>query len=236
MPTTLVTGASQGIGLEFARQYAADGWTVIACCRSPQRAEELQSLAASHQDILVEALDVTDPAAIAALARRHRQRSIDVLINNAGMLGPLPLREHLHRQHFGSLDYELWAEVLRTNTFGPVRMAEAFVEQVAASDQKKIVNLSSNVGSIAEGKRNAFAYTTSKAALNKAMTIVARELEARGIIVILFCPGYVKTRMNVGGATVEIPESVTGMRGLIAGLTLADSGTFRRYNGDRIAW
>ena len=91
-------------------------------------------------------------------------------------------------------------------------------------------------GSITESRREALAYTTSKAALNKAMTIIAEQVRSLGVIVALLCPGYVKTRMNVGGATVEIPDSVLGMRRLIDGFTLGDSGTFRRYNGDMIAW
>ena len=234
--TVLVTGANRGIGLEFARQYAADGCPVIACCRAPADADDLRSLAGRHANIAVEPLDVTDHAAIQTLAARYRGRAIDVLINNAGMLGAAPLRENLHRQHFGSVDYDLWTDILRINTFGPVRMAEAFVEHVAASRQKKIIAISSTVGSIGEGRRVAFAYTTSKAALNKAMTMVAQELQPREIIVAIYCPGYVKTRMNVGGATVEIADSVAGMRRLIASLAPADSGTFRRYNGEHIPW
>jgi NAD(P)-dependent dehydrogenase (short-subunit alcohol dehydrogenase family) len=234
--TVLITGANRGIGLEFARQYAEAGCGVIACCRAPREATELQALAVSQSSITIERLDVTEPVAIRSLAQRYQRQPIDILINNAGMLGAAPLKENLHRQHFGSVDYELWEEILRINTFGPVRMAEAFIEQVAASRQKKIIAISSTVGSIAEGRRVAFAYTTSKAALNKAMTMIAHTVQPRGVIVALFCPGYVKTRMNVGGADVEIPDSVTGMRRLIAGLRPEDSGTFRRFNGESIAW
>lgn len=236
METVLVTGASQGIGLELVRQYAGNQWSVIACCRSPERATELRAIATANPQVSVEALDITDHAAIDALARRIGGKAIDVLINNAGLMGALPFRENLHRQHFGSVDYGLWDEVFRTNTLGTVKMTEAFVDAVAASTQKKIVSLSSTTGSITESKREALAYTTSKTALNKAMTVIAEHLRPRGIVIALVCPGYVKTRMNVGGATVEIPDSVSGMRRLIAGFTLADSGTFRRYNGDSIAW
>ncbi len=234
--TVLVTGANRGIGLEFVRQYAADGWSVIACCRSPDEADDLQTIAAGQPHVTIEELDVTDHGAIVTLAERCRQRPIDVLISNAGMLGALPLADNLHRQHFGSVDYALWEELLRVNTFAPVKLAEAFAEQVAASHQKKIIAISSTVGSIAESKRAAFAYTTSKTALNKAMTLVAEALKERGVIVALFCPGYVKTRMNLGGATVEIADSVSGMRRQIGALTMTDSGTFRRYDGEPIAW
>ena len=236
MSTVMITGASQGIGLEFVRQYAHAGWEVVACCRSPDRAGELRELGAALGNIRVECLDITDDQGIARLAHRMNGCAIDVLINNAGIMGALPFRENLYRQHFGTLDYPLWEEVLRTNTLGTVRLTEAFISSVAASAQRKIINLSSTTGSIAESRREALAYTTSKAALNKAMTIIAEQVRPLGVIVALLCPGYVKTRMNVGGATVEIPDSVLGMRRLIDGFTLADSGTFRRYSGETIAW
>ncbi len=236
MPNVLVTGASRGIGLEFVRQYAAAGWSVSACCRAPYASAELQGIAAANPAVTLAALDLTNHGAIDELAARTRSTAIDVLVNNAGIMGALPFVENLDRQHFGSIDYALWDEVFTTNTLGTVKMTEAFVDHVAASNQKKIINLSSTTGSISESRREALAYTTSKTALNKAMTVIAEKLRPRGIIVALLCPGYVKTRMNVGGATVEIPDSVTAMRRLIEKLTLADSGTFRRYNGDIIGW
>lgn len=236
MPTLLVTGANQGLGLEFTRQYAADGWAVIACCRSPERADELRALAAANPAIEVEPLDICDPSAITALARRHAGRPVDLLLNNAGIIGAFPLNENFHRQHFGSVDYALWEQVIQTNTFGPVRMAEAFVEHVAASERRLVVSLSSTTGSISESDRAALAYTTSKTALNKAMAVIAGQLKERGIVVALVCPGYVKTRMNAGGATVEIPESVSGVRRVIDALTLEETGCFRRYNGETIGW
>lgn len=236
MPHVLVTGASQGLGLEFVRQYAAAGWSVTACCRSPSAAKGLHTLAAGGTAITVEALDITSHAQIDALAWKLQSTAIDVLINNAGIMGALPYGENLHRQHFGSIDYGLWEQVLRVNTLGTTRLTEAFVENVARGEQKKIINLSSTTGSISESRREAIAYTTSKTALNKATSLIAEHLRPRGIIVALLCPGYVKTRMNVGGATVEIADSVSAMRKLIGGLTLADSGCFRRYNGETIAW
>jgi NAD(P)-dependent dehydrogenase (short-subunit alcohol dehydrogenase family) len=236
MGRVLVTGASRGLGLELVRQYAADGWSITACCRTPERAADLQALADRNGNIEVRRLDLLDHASIDALARDTAGRPIDILINNAGTMGALPFAANLQRQHFGSVDYELWDEVFRTNTLGTVKVTEALVEAVAAGTEKKIVSLSSTTGSISESRREALAYTTSKTALNKAMTLIAEKLRPRGIIVALVCPGYVKTRMNVGGATVEIPDSVAGMRKLIAALTLADSGMFRRYDGQTIGW
>ncbi|MDJ0926398.1 MAG: SDR family oxidoreductase [Gammaproteobacteria bacterium] len=235
MATVLITGANRGIGLEFARQYLADNWQVVACCRDPDQADELRALADDEHRLQVERVDVTDHAQIDALAGRFRE-PIDVLLNNAGIIGPIPIPAHIGKQHFGSLDYDLWERVLRTNTFGPIKMAEAFLPQVEASEQKKIVSLSSSLGSIAERDTPAYAYATSKTALNKAMTLLAASLRDRDVIVTVVCPGYVKTRMDFGTANVEIPDSVAGLRRLIAGFTLADSGTFTRYNGERIPW
>ncbi|MDH3510731.1 MAG: SDR family oxidoreductase [Gammaproteobacteria bacterium] len=237
MPTVLVTGASRGLGLEFARQYADDAWQVIACCRSPESADELQSLAATDNNIVIEKLDVQSHAEIDALAQKYADQPIDVLLNNAGLIGPLPYEEHVHRQHFGSTDYTVWDTVMQTNVYGPLKMAEAFVEHVAASELKIIANISSEVSSIAGFAIPAIAYASSKSALNRAMTIVASQLKDRGIIVKLFCPGYVKTRMDFSAfATVEIPESITALRGLIAQLTIEDTGTFTRYDGKALAW
>ena len=237
MSTILITGANRGLGLEFTTQYAADGWDVIACCRTPETAEELQAVAKTWPQITIEALDVQDHAAIEALGDRYRGQPIDVLLNNAGIIGPIPIAEYAERQNFGKMDYDIWRNVIETNTFGPLKMAETFVENVASSEQKKIINISSQTSSMAEMSVPAIAYTSSKTALNRAMTTVAGELKERGIIVALFCPGYCKTRMDAFGyAMVEVKDSVTGLRPLIAALTLDDAGTFTRYDGKPIAW
>ena len=232
-PTVLITGGNRGIGLEFCRQYLADGWRVIATARNPDDADDLRSYGG---DLQVEGLDVTDHDQIDALAGRYADQPIDVLINNAGIIGPIPIPEHIERQHFGSMDYELWDRVLRTNTMAPLKMAEAFVEHVAASEQKKIVTLSSTVGSLVERDTPAFAYATSKTAVNKAMKLLSVVLRDRGISVAIFCPGYVQTRMDFGTADVKPPDSVAGLRHLIAELGPDTSGTYRRYNGETIAW
>jgi NAD(P)-dependent dehydrogenase (short-subunit alcohol dehydrogenase family) len=233
--TVLITGANRGIGLELARQYAADGWRVIATCRHPDDATELRELAATA-DVGIEALDLSDGGSIDALADRLGDLPIDVLMNNAGTMGPLPLEDHIHRQRFGGIDYDLWADILLANTLGTVRLTEALTDNVAASTQKKIINVSSTAGSIGESDRTAIAYTTSKAALNKATTIIARTLADREVIVLALCPGHVKTRLGIGGAGVEIDDSARGVRAVVDGLTMADSGTFLRYNGEAIGW
>ena len=237
MPTILITGANQGIGLEFTRQYAADGWDVIACCRTPDKAHELQALAQDNSAVVIEQLDVRDHAAIDALGVKYQTTTLDVLLNNAGMIGPVPIAEQIHRQVFGSIDYQVWQEVIETNTFGPVKLAETFTDNLAASEQGKIVNISSNTGSITERCQPAIAYGSSKSALNRATTIIAEQLKDRGIIVALFCPGVVKTRMDAwGNADVGVEESVSSLRALIGALRMADTGSFRDYTGRTIAW
>jgi len=238
MSTILITGANRGLGLEFTRQYAADGWTVIACCRNTVGADELNALAAdADNNIQVEQLDVNDFAAIDALGGKLAGVPIDILLNNAGVIGPIPIGENIERQHFGKMEYDVWSDVLRTNTFAPVKMAEVFLENVAASEQKKIVNISSSVGSISEMSVPALAYASSKTALNRAMTTIAGLVKERGVIVAMFCPGYVKTRMDAFGyAMVEIPESIAALKPLIAELTIEDTGSFTGHDGRAIGW
>ena len=133
-PTVLITGASRGIGFELARQYAELGWGVIATCRDPAAATALQGLALNFNNVLIEQLDVTDFDEMDALAARYKGVPIDVLINNAGILGGND------RQKFGTFDYAAFDEVMAVNVVGPIRMVELFVDNVAMSEQKKIMN------------------------------------------------------------------------------------------------
>ena len=239
MSTVLITGANRGIGLEFTRQYAEDGWTVIACCRYPdgEGAEDLRAIAArANGQVMIEAMDMLDHGSIEVVARKYKGKPIDILINNAGIIGPVPIQDHLDAQHFGTIDYEVWDQVVRTNTFAPVKMAEEFIDNILAGEQKKIITLSSTVGSFQEDLTPAFCYSTSKTAVTKAVQLMSEVLREKEIISMAFCPGHVKTRMGVGGATVEIPDSITGMRSMISKLTMADTGTYKRYNGETIAW
>jgi NAD(P)-dependent dehydrogenase (short-subunit alcohol dehydrogenase family) len=237
MSTILITGANRGLGLEFTQQYAADGWRVIACCRKPESADELKELAANNDAVVIEQLDVNDFSAIDVLAKKYAGQPIDVLLNNAGIIGPIPIAENIERQSFGSMEYDVWAEVLRTNTFAPVKMAEAFLDNVAASEQKKIVNISSTVGSITEMAIPGLVYASSKSALNRVMTIIAGQVKERGVIVAMFCPGYVKTRMDAFGyATVDIPDSIAALRPMIADLTIEQTGSYTGHDGRTIGW
>jgi NAD(P)-dependent dehydrogenase (short-subunit alcohol dehydrogenase family) len=237
LSTILITGANRGLGLEFARQYADDEWKVIACCRSPDEADELKSIAADNPEVVIEKLDVADHAAIDALGNKYEGVPIDLLLNNAGIIGPIPIADNIERQYFGSMEYAVWEDVLRVNTFGPVKMAEVFLENVAASEQKKIVTISSTVGSITEMAIPGLAYASSKTALNRVMTIIAGQVKERGIIIALYCPGYVKTRMDAFGyAMVEIPDSIAALRPMIADLTIEQTGSYTGHDGRTIGW
>jgi len=238
MSTVLITGANRGLGLGMARSFAADGWQVLACCRAPAQAGDLNALADQHPGkVSLYELDVADHDQVDALAAELDGRPIDILVNNAGTIGPRgPGHENLHKQFFGTLDYEAWMYVLRVNAFGPVKLAEALLPNLLAGEQKKIVNLSSTIGSLVEENIPVFHYSTSKTALNKAMRLLAVQLKEQGIAVGIFCPGHVKTDLGGEGALLEVDESIAGLRRIIDELDLQRSGEYRRYNGEQIAW
>ena len=229
MPTVMITGASRGLGLEFARQYAADGWRVYACCRTPAKATDLNKLAdASGGKVSVHALDVDDSASVGAAAKDLDGVKIDVLINNAGVY---PVRD----KGLGDIDYAKWMDALQTNVLGPMRVAEAFVGQLAG--QKKLITISSRMGSIGENAApDGIVYRSSKAAVNMAMKGVANGLKDQGVCVAVFHPGWVKTDMGGPNAALEITDSVKQMRAAIDKLSAADNGSFVNYDGSKIAW
>ncbi len=236
MPTLLITGASRGLGLEFVRQYSADGWQVIATARDPAQSRDLAAVAAMQPSVEVHALDVGDFDAIDALAARLEGRAIDVLLNNAGLFGPKARAEQDPRQEFGTVDYRIWSELLRVNTIAPVKMAEAFVEHVACSAQRKIVTITSGVGSIANADGRALGYRSSKAAANMLMRNLSFDLAPRGVATAAVCPGWVRTRMGGPGATLEAADSIAGVRRVVEGLGPANSGRFWLYDGSEIPW
>jgi NAD(P)-dependent dehydrogenase (short-subunit alcohol dehydrogenase family) len=231
MPSTLITGANRGLGLEFARQYAADGWHVYATCRDPNLASELRRLAeASNKKMQIMALDVIDLASIKAAATKLEGQPIDLLLNNAGVGGP-------RGQAIGSIDYDAWAKVLDVNTLGPLRVSEAFVDNVARSERKLIVTLTSGMGSIADNTSGgAFAYRSSKAAVNMVMRSLAIDLAPRGITCVVINPGWVRTDMGGPHGSQSPAENITKLRRLIDDLEPAHSGKFFNHNGREFAW
>ena len=231
MPSALITGANRGLGLEFARQYLAHGWQVYAACRNPASASELRRLADdSNNRLRILAMDVTDLASIQAAAAELDRQEIDLLINNAGIIGP-------RGQTIGNIDYEAWAEVFAVNTMGSMRVSEAFVEHVARSDRKLVVTLTSGMGSIGDNTSGgSVVYRRSKAAVNMAMRSLAVDLAPRGITCVVVNPGWVRTDMGGPGARLEPVDSVNALRRLIATLGPEQSGKFFNHTGREYPW
>ena len=230
MPSTLITGANRGIGLEFARQYFADGWQVYAACRDTNSALELPRLADASGQLRILALDVTHPASVKAAAAELDGQAIDLLLNNAGVMG-------VRGQAIGNIDYDAWAKVLDANTMGPMRVSEAFIDHVARSERKLIVTLTSGMGSLADNTSGgSIAYRSSKAAVNMVMRSLAIDLAPRVITCVVVNPGWVRTDMGGPHATLTPAESVTRLRRLIETLGPAQSGRFFNYDGREYAW
>ncbi len=239
MPTVLITGAGRGLGLEFVRQYAADGWTVIATARKPDAHAELGALTkAAAGRIKLHPLDVTDHPAIDALAQRLDGVALDVLINNSGTMGAHSFAgQGIQAQPFGASDYQDWAYQFGVNTLGPMKMAEAFVEHVAASVQKKIVTLSTVMASIGSNNLGGlYAYRSSKAALNAVMKSMALDLARRGIIAVPVHPGWAATTLGGPNAPVRPQHAVAGLRQVIAGLSKDKAGRFWQWDGRELPW
>jgi NAD(P)-dependent dehydrogenase (short-subunit alcohol dehydrogenase family) len=238
-PTVFVTGGNRGLGLEFVRQYAAMGWNVIATARKPEKAEALQALAAEYANITIEALDVNDLEGVDALSAQYKDQPIDVLLNNAGLSGS-PSPDQLFRR----LDYSLFDAYMHTNARGPLKMCEAFLSQVRASEMKRMVAVSSLGGSFAA--RNSMApattfYRASKSALNMLMVNVADSTEKYGITVIMLNPGLVDTqavltemneKMNLGLNLTLIEDSIAGMINVIDTTGIENTGTIYQWTGD----
>jgi NAD(P)-dependent dehydrogenase (short-subunit alcohol dehydrogenase family) len=228
MPSVLITGANRGIGLEFARQYAADGYEVIACCRQPAKAVDLQKLAASAP-VRVVALDVAIEGMIGDVKGELAGQPIDIVINNAGVAGP-------SAQSDSHVDADGWLETFRVNAIAPVLVAQALHENLKRGEAKRLAAITSQLGSTANNTGQRYAYRSSKAALNNAMRGLARDWAKDGILVGILHPGWVHTDMGGPGAPVTPEESVRGLRERIAVLTPASSGTYQDYRGVALAW
>jgi NAD(P)-dependent dehydrogenase (short-subunit alcohol dehydrogenase family) len=236
--TVLITGSSRGLGLELARQYAAAGWRVIATARDPDDAAELRALAASDPDVGIETLDVLDAGELRTLAGKLAGVPIDVLINNAGVLGSQ------RAQTLGSLDYAEFEQVMAVNVYAPLAVADAFREHVAASAQKKIVSITSRSAIIsAPGFGGPYFYRASKIALNMTMHALAGDLRQRGVIVALVSPPPTDTDMlrdligpQNAARQARPADVVAGIIRVIDGLTLDNSALPLYYDGTTLPW
>lgn len=227
MPTVLITGANRGLGLEFARQYAADGWHVLATSRDPDKAAALKALGAR---VAVHRLDVADLAATAALGRTLAAETIDVFIANAG----ISIARDMTAATVAA-NIEAWERSLRVNAMAPLALAGAFHAQVARSDERKMIAITSRLGSMgANGDGGLYTYRSSKAALNAVWRSFA--LSHPELIAVLLHPGWVRTDMGGRGALLDPEHSVASLRRVIANLGKDDSGRFYNYDGSPIPW
>jgi len=218
--TILITGASRGLGLELARQYAQEGWRVIGTVRDG----DLKKIGAESLKV-----DVTDFAEMKTLTARLKGEPLDVLFCNAGIIGKRGMA-------LGSFDYADWEKILRVNLLGAAAVIEALVDNVAASERKTIAVMSSGLGSISRTSGMTLPYSTSKAALNLLAKALAETLRARGVIVAALSPGWVSTDMGGQGAPLTPEVSVRGLRTVLAGLRREDSGKFFSHDGSQIPW
>jgi NAD(P)-dependent dehydrogenase (short-subunit alcohol dehydrogenase family) len=246
--TVLITGANAGLGLEFARQYAAKGWTVIATHRRSSMPDTLTSLLEEYPEtVRVERMDVASIPEVEALAAKLEGVPIDVLINNAGVFSDRSdcTDENCRgedNQTFGDIDYDLFDLIMTVNVRGPLIVSESFIDNVRAGEQKKIISMSSTNGSLTQPLPGAqgIAYRASKAALNRAMQLVAVKEQEQGVLVLMLHPGTVVTDRLIGNrglpGTVDPEPSVAGMIRVIEQATMADTGKFLQYDGTIAPW
>jgi NAD(P)-dependent dehydrogenase (short-subunit alcohol dehydrogenase family) len=228
--TVLVTGANRGIGLEFVRQYLERNFRVLAACRTPRAAKHLAELKQSRPDALeVLPLEVTDEQSVTTLAQSLAGKAIDVLINNAGILGG-------DQQTLESMNYAAWKETFAVNAIAPFRLTVSLLPNLKLSRRPRVITLSSQMGSLQRTTSGYYAYQSSKAALNKVMQGLAVDLRSAGIIVCPVHPGWVQTDMGGAGATLTVEQSVGGLIRVIDRLTASDSGRFFQWDGSEHPW
>lgn len=231
MSTVLITGANRGLGLEFTRQYAAEGWQVLACCRHPAEADALNAIAhRSRGQVRVHALDVAELNTIDALAKTLQGTPIDLIINNAGIY---PDRH----SGFGQIDYDAWMMAFLVNTMAPLKVAEAFVSHLERGQGKLIATVSSKMGSLDDNTSGGcYLYRSSKSAVNMVMKSLSLDLAARGIRAVILHPGWVQTDMGGPNALIMPEQSVSGMRRVLENVTNKQTGRFLSYDGSEIPW
>ncbi len=218
----VVTGANRGIGLELCRQLHSAGNEVFATCRKPSA--ELTALECT----VVPDFDVTSPAAPPALVDALARQSIDLLINNAGVL---------HSGGLDDLDFDHIEEQFRVNTLGPLRITAALVQAGCLSEGSKVALITSRMGSLTDNTSGGvYGYRMSKAALNAVGVSLAQDLKAQGIAVTLLHPGWVRTEMTNQNGLIDAAESASGLLKRIDALTLETTGGFWHSNGEKIPW
>ncbi|MDP7624042.1 MAG: SDR family oxidoreductase [Rhodospirillales bacterium] len=240
MPSLLITGANRGIGLEFTRQYLSDGWRIYACCRAPEKADTLKKLAEGFSDQLsIYRMDVRNGDEVSAVAEALNGIPIDILINNAGIVDSYGrgVFEGKDDPDLKNYDLDLWLEIFNTNVVSQGRITGEFADNVAASERKMVVMISSGLASINNTwQAGRYAYRTSKAALNMLTRGVGAWLEPRGVTVVTIAPGWTRTELGGPNAHYSVEESISGMRKVLDGLTIKDTGSYWNFNGEQLPW
>ncbi len=229
--TILITGANRGIGFELTQQYAEAGWRVIACCREPDKAQELDGVRSDHgEQVSIHRLDVTNSEPIKALVTSMEDTPIDILLNNAGIYGQ-------RDASLGNIDEDKWLETFRVNTIAPIKVMDAFIDVVAASKRKVFASITSKMGSVADNTSGgSYVYRSSKAALNAAMKSAANDVKGRGISVVVIHPGWVRTDMGGPSGLLSVEQSAKSIRELLGRVSIEDTGKFFNYDGTVIPW
>ena len=225
MPTLLITGAGRGIGLELAKAYSTAGFKVIAGVRSAANSRAKADL--SFAEILD--LEVTDPASVENLRAKMQGETIDVLINNAGIIGP-------DNQSTAEMDFDGFLKTLEINTVAPLRIVQAALPALLRASAPKLATISSLMGTLSSSASDHVAYRASKAAANKVIQCLATDLKAAGIAVASLHPGWVRTDMGGSGADISVEESARGIKAVLDKLTLKETGHFWNYNGTKLKW
>ena len=224
MPTALIVGASRGLGLGLAGEYARRGWRVIGTVRDAGGESALRGAGAAR----VERLDVADYAAVDAFPGRLGDETLDLLFLNAGVMGPPDLL---------SAAADEVERVVQANAFGPARLARRLLDRVPERDGV-VAFMSTGMGSIADNTSGGFdVYRASKAAQNMlARTLWVSAAKARGITVLSVNPGWVKTDMGGGGATIDVETSVRGIADQIDGRRGSGEHAYVGWNGRELPW
>ena len=234
--TVLVTGANRGLGLEYCRQLAAEGWLVIAATRDPEGATDIHSLAVEFPErVRLVRLDVVKDSDVQALASELRGVPLDMLINNAGTFGPEGSPGGMRYQSLAHMDYGIWRDILEVNLLAPFRLTVALAPSLRLASRPVVVMLSSDLGSIGNNRLGqSHAYRTSKAGLNMLTRSIANEWP--DLITLAMAPGWCKTELGGEGAQIEPEDSVRAQLKTFEALTASHNGQFFDRFGTTVAW
>ena len=230
MATVLITGTNRGIGLEFAKQFIARGDTLLATCRDIASATELDRLKVNNEKLQIFELDVSSQESMESLPEKLEGQAIDIFINNAGIYGP-------RDSEFGNVSTGEWAKVFQINAKAPMILTQLLIENLHDGFEKKLIYISSKMGSIDDNKGGgSYVYRSSKAALNAVAKCIAVDLGNSGYSVAVLHPGWVQTDMGGPNALIDTGTSVSNMINVIDNLNTQNSGSFFNYDGVIIPW